>query len=239
VNTENEKAVRTLFEQAHSRASKFAVYELCFEDGHYLNPFIQAKWNGFRMALQSQVSNTSQDGSSEATRHATALEQCAIFAADVGDNIAKAMTDAAAYLRTVSTPPQQQEQSGEAVAWIGEQDIITQDKARSDYWKLQGWKCIPLYLAPPTSTAIAAMVIKQAAGVCHQYFGTEYPELAQDIHDEILSITPANAEAELEALKYDACINVAAELANEYGLPFGDSGKISAIVRRVLDEKGE
>lgn len=36
----------------------------------------------------------------------------------------------------------------EAVAWIGEQDIITQDKARSDYWKLQDWKCIPLYLAP-------------------------------------------------------------------------------------------
>lgn len=35
----------------------------------------------------------------EARRHAIELEQCALFAADVGESIAKAMTDAAAFLR--------------------------------------------------------------------------------------------------------------------------------------------
>ena len=35
----------------------------------------------------------------EARRHAVELEQCSIFAADVGPSIAKAMTDAAEFLR--------------------------------------------------------------------------------------------------------------------------------------------
>lgn len=41
---------------------------------------------------------------SEAIKHAIDLEQCAIFAADAGPNIAKAMTDAAAFLRALSNP---------------------------------------------------------------------------------------------------------------------------------------
>jgi len=41
----------------------------------------------------------------EATHHAVELEQCSIFAADVGDNIAKAMTDAASFLRRVAAAP--------------------------------------------------------------------------------------------------------------------------------------
>lgn len=40
----------------------------------------------------------------EATRHAVELEQCSIFAADVGDSIAKAMTDAAHFLRSLTEP---------------------------------------------------------------------------------------------------------------------------------------
>lgn len=38
----------------------------------------------------------------EARHHAVELEQCAIFAADVGDNIAKSMTDAAAFLKSLT-----------------------------------------------------------------------------------------------------------------------------------------
>jgi hypothetical protein len=106
-------------------------------------------------------------------------------------------------------------------------DIPSNDQYGGALW-------VPLFLAPPTSTAIAAMVIKQAANCCEAWMEP------WDIQQKILALTPANAKAELEALKYDACINVAAELANEYGLPFGDSDKITAIVRRVLDEaKGE
>jgi hypothetical protein len=61
----------------------------------------------------------------------------------------------------------------------------------------------PLYLTPPTSTAIAAMVIKQAAEAVKQVVyskglaGTD-TELA--CMRSILALTPANAEAELEAL---------------------------------------
>jgi hypothetical protein len=97
----------------------------------------------------------------------------------------------------------------EAVAWIGEQDIITQDKARSDYWKLQGWKCIPLYLAPPTSTAIAAMVIKQAAEACRGRARTLPVTAAVEAEKcahTILALTPTAAEAELEALMMDKSV---------------------------------
>lgn len=39
--------------------------------------------------------------SNEARRHAVALRQCAIFAADLGDHIVKAMTDAADFLERI------------------------------------------------------------------------------------------------------------------------------------------
>jgi hypothetical protein len=184
----------------------------------------------------------------------------------------------------------------EAVAWIGEQDIITQDKARSDYWKLQDWKCIPLYLAPPTSTAIAtasqesapeaggearpvayrawlddergarfvftlwpeeehleviweplflapptstaiaARVIRQAAEACEkvrqQSDNIKQSETCSAIKTLILALTPAAAEAELEALMMKA-VDYAFDAARKPGRHWEQR---PAIVRRVLDE---
>lgn len=44
------------------------------------------------------------DGWRAAKYHAVELEQCSIFAADIGQSIAKAMTDAAAFLRSLPVP---------------------------------------------------------------------------------------------------------------------------------------
>lgn len=53
--------------------------------------------HGFRQQRDRQLA--------EARRHAVELEQCSLFAADVGPAIAKAMTDAAAFLRTLTHQP--------------------------------------------------------------------------------------------------------------------------------------
>jgi hypothetical protein len=98
----------------------------------------------------------------------------------------------------------------------------------------------------PTSTAIAAMVIKQAAEICREA-ATRFLLAAEgaDIHSqehtqlrmnagvldvaasEILALTPANAEAELEALMMKVAEAVDCD-------PLSDR---LTIVRRVLDEK--
>jgi hypothetical protein len=109
-----------------------------------------------------------------------------------------------------------------------------------------------VYLATPTSTAIAAMVIRQAAEICRvqaEYYtkqrqngGSDYvmglEEGFRHSYQEILALTPANAEAELEALM----MRVAELRDQESAKGYMDAAyqvSDAAIVRRVLDEKGE
>jgi hypothetical protein len=108
---------------------------------------------------------------------------------------------------------------------------------------IKGFETIatPVYLAPPTYTAIAAMVIEQAAEIVAKHEDVTW-DLAMN---EILALTPANAEAELEALMMKV-----AELSHKCGVQEGIDvenwgrheirpADLRAIVRRVLDEKGE
>jgi hypothetical protein len=107
----------------------------------------------------------------------------------------------------------------------------------------------PLFLAPPTSTAIAARVIRQAAKVCdrhHELAGQGKPQerlVIECLKEDLLALTPANAEAELEALmmKVAEAVNKEARdclhwQGSHYVVCDTD---IKAIVRRVLDENGK
>jgi hypothetical protein len=80
--------------------------------------------------------------------------------------------------------------------------------------------------ATPTSTAIAAMVIKQAADLVRESLGGRAGDM---LASEILALIPANAEAELEALMMKVAEAVDCD-------PLSDR---LTIVRRVLDEKVE
>ncbi len=64
----------------------------------------QTTVNEIRAALASPPTEPAPQPVSvkEARRHATALRQCSLFAVDVGENIAKAMTDAAEYLSHIT-----------------------------------------------------------------------------------------------------------------------------------------
>jgi hypothetical protein len=98
-----------------------------------------------------------------------------------------------------------------------------------------------VYLAPPTSTAIAAMVIKQAVEALRDEI---YPmdslskKESEALLHAVISTLPANAEAELEALM----MRVAELRDQESAKGYMDAAyqvSDAAIVRRVLDEKGE
>jgi hypothetical protein len=103
-------------------------------------------------------------------------------------------------------------------------DIPSNDQYGGALW-------VPLYLAPPTSTA--AMVIKQAAEVVKCYASIRKQDQAVA---EVMALLPANAEAELEALM----MKVAEEaFTSGYDTANGEEAEdVPAIVRRVLDEKG-
>jgi hypothetical protein len=101
---------------------------------------------------------------------------------------------------------------------------------------------LAVYLTPPTSTAIAAMVIKEAAEACRGRART-LPAMAaveaEKCAHTVLALSPANAESELEALMMKVATAVAEESrggikADDYTLML-----LRPIVRRVLDEKGE
>jgi hypothetical protein len=100
---------------------------------------------------------------------------------------------------------------------------------------------LAVYLAPPTSTAIAAMVIKQAAeilaGMRWRAIKLDHIDVLSKAEQAILKITPANAKAELEARMMKVAKLVYAEFV-KYGKT-ADLDIMNAIVRRVLDEKGE
>jgi hypothetical protein len=95
--------------------------------------------------------------------------------------------------------------------------------------------------APPTSTAIAAMVIKQAAeilaGMRWCAIKLDHIDLLSKAEQAILKLSPANAEAELEALMMKVAEEVHT-VTMRTGGPVWDND-LRAIVRRVLDEKGE
>lgn len=75
-----------LVRRCHSDVYEQTQFGLSVRTGKYIVPSATVDWQSQELASQ----------------HATALEQCAIFAADVGSSIAKSMTDAAAFLRTLS-----------------------------------------------------------------------------------------------------------------------------------------
>jgi hypothetical protein len=88
-----------------------------------------------------------------------------------------------------------------------------------------------VYLAPPTSTAIAAMVIKQAVDICDEHICSTWSQLRA----AIAALTPDKAEAELEALM----MRVAELRDQESAKGYMDAAyqvSDAAIVRRVLDE---
>jgi hypothetical protein len=82
-----------------------------------------------------------------------------------------------------------------------------------------------VYLAPPTSTAIAAVVIKQAADIVVDRAHTPYAKNWDEVAETIRNLLPANAEEEL--------VKVILKVINE-AQEYTEEG-----VRRVLDEKGE
>jgi hypothetical protein len=114
---------------------------------------------------------------------------------------------------------------------------------------------LAVYLTPPTSTAIAAMVIKEAAealepfalisseGVIQQEAGhvtiTTCAEYFHRARQCLETLTPANAEAELEALMMEG-VKVAHKYPWREGMSVDFEHHYRPIVRRVLDEmKGE
>lgn len=149
-----------------------------------------------------------------------------------------------------ATASQESAPGQEAVAWHDPTNrnpgqSVTFDKASRDKWP--HLYPVPLYLAPPTSTAIAAMVIKQAAEKCEEWaktaehFGFDGDaDQYRKLKSEILALTPANAEAELEALMIEATKRgMSYEEANHEAGTGNMHEAATAIVRRVLDEKGE
>jgi hypothetical protein len=132
-----------------------------------------------------------------------------------------------------ATPPQQ-EQSGEAVAWV-DHDSMNCLRWKEGTMRGDLIQNRPLFFAPPTSTAIAAMVIKQAAKVVKCYASIRKQDQAVA---EVMALLPANAEAELETLM----MRVAELRDQESAKGYMDAAyqvSDAAIVRRVLDEKGE
>jgi hypothetical protein len=148
-----------------------------------------------------------------------------------------------------ATASQESAPGQEAVAWnkrkYGEdliRDICEEDEPKEGAYAVMvdlDWlkefiiDTIPdLYLAPPTSTAIAAMVIKQAVDKCNEPIQdeaiNEMPGIAwarNYMVNKLRALTPANAEAEL--------VKVIMKVINE-AHEYTEEG-----VRRVLDEKGE
>jgi hypothetical protein len=103
---------------------------------------------------------------------------------------------------------------------------------------------------PPTATAIAAMVIRQAAELCeigkdqaaencavHGDNDEKAWKMANWLQEKILALTTANAETELEA----SMMKVGARaFLSGYDIANGEEAEdVPSIVRRVLDEKGE
>jgi hypothetical protein len=131
----------------------------------------------------------------------------------------------------------------EAVAfddwWDKQGNWAEVNAASDDYAKAK----LAWVAAQTTSTAIVALVIRQAAEIAEDYC-SDMPDLAGHGHsvglrDAILTLTPANAEAELEALM----MRVAELRDQESAKGYMDAAyqvSDAAIVRRVLDEmKGE
>jgi hypothetical protein len=97
-------------------------------------------------------------------------------------------------------------------------DIPSNDQYGGALW-------VPLYPSPPTSTAIAAMVIKQAADIVVDRAHTPYAKNWDEVAETIRNLLPANAEAELVKLILKV-INEAQEYTEEG-------------IRRVLDGEGK
>jgi hypothetical protein len=210
MNTENEKAVRDPIAEAIDLLEKSA------------EPFDKACML-LRAALQSQ-SNTPQDG--EMREKFERLISSKGIALDYrGDGIyGNHSVQLAWEALSELTQPKQQEQSGEAVAWVEVKD------PHEGPYDFHGKELLPkgkhnLYLAPPTSTAIAAMVIKQAADIVVDRAHTPYAKNWDEVAETIRNLLPANAEEEL--------VKVILKVINE-AQEYTEEG-----VSRVLDGEGK
>jgi hypothetical protein len=264
VQTENEKAVRTLFEEWLAE-TQYA------QDSESFHNELYSAWKSGRQsaersqaALQSQVSNTPQDGPNiqslnicprnSGHPHMFSKPGTIDSCRHCGLSEREWKVKAEAKLLAAQTP-QQQEQSGEEfdVARLGNIRVIMNK---------YGWPdeivdaAVPLYLAPPTSTAIVAMVTKKVTDGCrekavlnrgirdqgtdrdHYYFFEGQAVACEELARWVDTLTPANAEAELEALMIEAVKRgMSYEEANHEAGTGNMHEAASAIVRRVLDEK--
>jgi hypothetical protein len=260
VNTENEKVVRDqkelwlVLDETGEPIHCASWASACHEHiNDAINDFqIEGadKWRVIQAAaLQSQVSNTTQDWKVQAIGYIDRvqlerwerLRGTEYACKEIGyigfsrEPFQTELTDCT--LAVYATLPQQQEQSGEAVAYglpntaiTGKKQALMQvrlDIPSNDQYGGALW--VPLYLAPPTSTAIAAVMIRQAAGILDNgmYGYTCKAGITKEsMKAEILALTPAAAEAEF--------VKVVLKVINEEQ-EYTEEG-----VRRVLEEaKGE
>jgi hypothetical protein len=131
VNTENEKAVRDHMREAfearfpqHETVLFSEIYNRYYtEDGSKETSvwMSNARWEGYQAALQSQVSNTPQDGwKALPVRNIEAAFHPCEFQVTVGFKSCRAASE---FMAALEAPPQQQEQSVEAVQVCPECDI--------------------------------------------------------------------------------------------------------------------
>jgi hypothetical protein len=164
------------------------------------------------------------------------------------------LLDEIATLKATASQESAPEQEAVAVS-TQEPDLIRKLRGLAAMVESQeGWRptvvdeAIAALSAPPTSTAIAAVAIKQAAtlvkvetrkGNSSGYYFDLRRDVGNFLYDAILKLSPEDAEAELEALITDRCTKVAEAVAKATENPDYSPSHLPFIVRRVLDEKGE
>ena len=174
---------------------------------------------GYRLAcshIREDLTRLAKISTSPATPTATASQESAPGQEAVVETVARVLRDPELGVRVEWLI------EGGAGACLDQVLLASPTKLTND----EGYGTV--YLTPPTSTAIAAMVIKQAATKVGYTWGVAAEKT-------VLSVLPANAEAELEALM----MKVAEALNKEFGAAKFHEHELPAIVRRVLDEKGE
>jgi hypothetical protein len=208
-NTPQDGEMREKFERLISSKGIALDYR---GDGIYGNHSVQLAWE----ALSELTQPKQQEQSREATlvyalRAARPFVVLCDNCGDEGRKETLKLIDAAigndsSPATPTATAPQESAPGQEAVAWIYAEnagkgrEYIT--RAKPEWQNPQDLAdaevvITPLYLAPPTATAIAAMAIKQAANLVRESLGGRAGDM---LASEILALTPAGAEAELEAL---------------------------------------
>jgi hypothetical protein len=217
VNTENEKVVRALFEQWWNDN---CAYKTIFNYG-YETIGQDIAYHAFKAALQSQVSNTSQDGKLRKAledlleqfdpRNHQSFCECD---PSVGYQCAAckfpSIPAVIAAHEALATPPQQQEQSGEAVAPIGyirlQNGKVDWDEnclSATEGGTLFGYEGIDSYTESPVYLESGQRVGSAALHTLLEYceraedcqMGTLAIDLVQRLVNEALSTSPTTPTA--------------------------------------------